>query len=879
MSKNLTRKGLAFGALVALGSSVVAGAPANAAPTSLAIASSFGTSTSTILGLDFNVAVTAAGLATSSVSGNENQFKLFVEGAVAGDFKAATTASRSVTDLTTAEGSTYNTDSADITTVSATDKTSVVSAIDTDAATYTQIKLGLSSSAVTATRTIKVTPFVDNIVADGKITAGELAGTPISITYVKGSEVTATTTLAAPVIGGTDLSATVTLDKSINLEQVVASNTAVKVFFKKNGAYALTSDAVSKVDAVWSKADAALKASLSGVSGIGSNEVYSATALINDLASGNVSTGTATAGETELVNTSVTGGELTSTKGANVQIVSTSYGVRTGTTSVAITSSAAKKLNDDSNEVAAAGVPAKVTVTATTLATGSKFTAGGKTVDTQGESISFATVTNADGKVAFDLGATGAKLDKATVAVSILDKTSNYLVVGNTGYTETWTWIDATPNTAAIDLDVVGTSSPVRTVKAGGSYTLNYALTDDFGALYTKTDRRVNVTITGASGVVAALNQNVVFSGGKASLTVTDANSDNGYYDVVAQLQTYTASSDSWANGTGTTVTTRVYVQKNVTAGFLTATADSTSAAIDYDALTAQDARLDANSTDLSVYGSAATVSGSVLDTDGTVLEGASVTLSGAGLLFKSGDVATVGSITVLANASGQYSVEVSSNKAGKQTVTVTSGSLSKTATPDFGSALASSAENITITAPANATPGSTTAVTVKLTDKFGNAVKTDGASGLTFTVRVSGVGSTGSFTEATNADGEVKFNQVLGSADTGSFVVTVKYDGDAATATKAAITKTATVAVAAVAAVVVEPTSKIGTANSRVYVNVKDGKGSVVSVKIGAKWYTKSALNNDYTFSFKAKAKSKVSVKVYVDGDLSSSKTIIVKK
>jgi hypothetical protein len=868
MSKNLTRKGLAFGALVALGTSVVAGAPANAAPTSLAIASSFGTSTSTILGLDFNVAVTAAGLATGS-----DQFKLFVEGAVAGDFKAATTSSRSTTDLTTAAGTTYNTDSADITTVSATDKTSVVSGIDTVAANYTQIKLGLSSTAVTATRTIKVTPFVDNIVADGKITAGELTGAPISITYVKGSEVTATTTLAAPTIGGDSLSATVTLDKDINLQQVVASNSAVKVFFKKNGAFAKTDDATSKVEAVWSKTDAALKASLSSLGyNIASNQVYSATALVNDLASGNVSTGTATAGDTELVDSTVTSGTLTSTKGANVQVVSSSYGVRTGTASVTITSAAAKKLNDDSNQVAAAGVPAKVTVTATTLGTGSKFTAGGKTVDTQGSSISFSTTTNADGKVVFDLGATGAKLDKATVAVSVLDKTSNYIDY----VSQTWTWIDATVNVEAVDVDAIGGNTPVRTVKAGGSYTLNLALSDDFGALYAGTARRAAVTISGASGVVAALAQNVTFVGGKASLVINDANSANGSYSLDYRVQSYSASTDSWTSvGSGSSTT--VYVQKNVTAGFVTAAA-SGSPAIEYDALTAQDARLDSNSTDLTVYGSAATVAGSVLDTDGTVLEGAPVTVSGAGLLFKSGNVTALGSITVLANASGAYSVEVSSSKAGKQTVTVTSGSVSKTVTPDFGTAAASAAENITITAPATATPGSTTAVTVKLTDKFGNAVKTDGASGLTFTVRVSGVGSTGSFTEATNADGEVKFNQVIGSADSGSFVVTVKYDADGATTTKAAISKTATVTVAAPAVVVVEPVSKIGTANGRIYANVKDGKGSVVTVRIANKWFTKTALNNDYTFSFKNKKGAKVSVKVYVDGDLSASKTITVK-
>jgi hypothetical protein len=56
MSKNLTRKGLAFGALVALGSSVIAGAPAHAAG-ELNLQPSTGSSYGTIIGETFKLSV------------------------------------------------------------------------------------------------------------------------------------------------------------------------------------------------------------------------------------------------------------------------------------------------------------------------------------------------------------------------------------------------------------------------------------------------------------------------------------------------------------------------------------------------------------------------------------------------------------------------------------------------------------------------------------------------------------------------------------------------------------------------------------------------------------------------------------------------------
>jgi hypothetical protein len=190
----------------------------------------------------------------------------------------------------------------------------------------------------------------------------------------------------------------------------------------------------------------------------------------------------------------------------------------------------------------------------------------------------------------------------------------------------------------------------------------------------------------------------------------------------------------------------------------------------------------------------------------------------------------------------------------------------------------AADATAFVITAPTTVAPGTTAQITVKLTDQYGNAVKTDGVSGDALSVKSTGSGSAGTIAADTNSDGEIKFNQVIASNDNGSFKVTATYDADDTSATYAAFTKDATVTIQALAPVVVEPVSKIGTANGRVYVNVKDAKGAVVSVKIGSKWTTKTSLNNDYTFSFKNTKGKKVAVKVYVDGDLSAAKTITVK-
>jgi hypothetical protein len=205
--------------------------------------------------------------------------------------------------------------------------------------------------------------------------------------------------------------------------------------------------------------------------------------------------------------------------------------------------------------------------------------------------------------------------------------------------------------------------------------------------------------------------------------------------------------------------------------------------------------------------------------------------------------------------------------------ITVTSQSATDTVKVSFTAPTAASVvKTVSVSGPATLVPGRTATITVKALDEFGNAVNL-GANDDDITVTLAGPGYLSSYPTVLT-EGSATFTLIVGSSEAGTAVITAKADLGASDA----ISGTLSTVVAAATAVVVEPTSKIGTANGRVYVNVKDGKGSVVSVKIGSKWTTKTALNNDYTFSYKNKKGAKVSVKVYVDGDLSASKTITVK-
>jgi hypothetical protein len=140
---------------------------------------------------------------------------------------------------------------------------------------------------------------------------------------------------------------------------------------------------------------------------------------------------------------------------------------------------------------------------------------------------------------------------------------------------------------------------------------------------------------------------------------------------------------------------------------------------------------------------------GTVVDANGAGIPGAPVTITGAGLQFvvDGGTKYYTDSITAVANAAGVFNVDVYSHivNATGATITVTSGASSATtllktflpaATAVDGNVLAFSMDM-----PANVVMNKTYAVTVTLTDKWGNPIQTKDASAVS-ALSIQGTGS-----------------------------------------------------------------------------------------------------------------------------------------
>ncbi len=185
------------------------------------------------------------------------------------------------------------------------------------------------------------------------------------------------------------------------------------------------------------------------------------------------------------------------------------------------------------------------------------------------------------------------------------------------------------------------------------------------------------------------------------------------------------------------------------------------------------------------LYGSAVTVTGNVTNSvTAAARAGAVVTLSGpSNILFSEGGLDSFGSITVIADANGEFGVDLISAVAQASTViTVTSNGVSSTVKVSF-TGVSTSAKILTVT-PANTTyvPGQTVVYTIKLTDTLGNPVDTSAAASpataayITVTYAGPGVIS-GSLPVETDASGEATVRISTGAADSAAAVLTVKYD------------------------------------------------------------------------------------------------------
>jgi hypothetical protein len=827
MIKNMTRKGLAIGSAAALIVAGFAGALPAQAATSVTLNASAGSQAATqngILGQTFNMASTAVGATADS------RVRYFVEGASAAE---VTVEGRFVTDLTSGAGYANLAGKTDLPDGLA--KAMSFSAVGATNLTtgqwlpgnFLQLNISLASS-VTTTTTIKITPFIDNVVNDDEITAGEFAGTPITLTFHKGSEITATTTLGAVSAGDTSLKAVVTLDKDINMRAIGANS--VYVHFTEDG-NPLTTPAAAFV-----VADAGLVASHApGGFATSASSVYTAQARVGGDAgannSGSASVVQAGVGKISTLST------IAVAKGTSYRATGSASNdaVRSGAGTVVVSTNA----TDANGAVAGGTVTFTIEETAAdSIDVAGSVTAGGKTLSgtpTTAQKISVDVTTDADGDAELSIAYAGLKnLNTFKVTISAYSADGKSVVTTTSGRSDTVTFTaNDSVATALVDLNKLGGpagNNPVHATTVGGPVSIAYQLVDQFGQTPAGTFRfRTNAAANGG-----AIINTLAVTSGRANLSFSDnsdAVADGGYNVTADNVQKLGTDGTSWTNVGGVSVVSAVALVSALPAATRLVVAETpnttaTTAAnslnkLSSAALQTVDARLALESADRPelnlgspFYNSV--LSGTVFGATGAAQAGASVTLSSPNLMFVTGSGATggtaatahysLGSTTIKTDANGAWGdVRVLSTTAGKHTVTVTSGSATATEDVFFGAAAHNAGSAVTITAPASVLPGSTLQISAVVTDKFGNPVNTS-ATGDAADVAITYTGPglvVGTLPTETDANGRVQLSVLMGSNDRGTFSVTVSYRkaGAGSTGTNL-IAATANVTVGAAAAV-----------------------------------------------------------------------------
>jgi hypothetical protein len=870
MSKNLTRKGLALGAVVALGSTLFAGSPALAAPTALALDTAFGTSGTSqnaVLGQHFTLASNAVG------ASNNDSIKYYVEGVAAADLSIKV---RQVVDLgATTSGDAYadvtGTFSSSTGRLVATDNAAKTSTfISPDWIAGEQLQFALKLNNITSTTAIKVTPFLDSYLADNKPGANELVGTPVTITYHKTSELVATPTLGALVLGVT-AKATVAFDKAVNVEQFRAAanggldETPVTVQFKENGA-----DFGGARNVLWNTTSKTFVAESSGT--VTAGRTYGAVASFGSTASGSATVATAAAGEVGSLS-GVAGARGDSYRAA--AFASSSDVIRAGAGKVTVSTTVTPVAGKSK---AGQKVTFKVEENgANLLDSAASVTAGGKTLTntntTTVQDFSVEVVSDADGKASLEITYTGVKAANQIKVTASANGAS--AVVPATALVLTGQ--DSTA-AALVDLDASAGSTPVRQIAKGSALSIGYQVVDQFGQVPVGT---FQVLFTNDAAGNERLNHAATaeLSSGKVTFSATDASTADGDYIVTAQLQKKNTSGN-WENVSGVSETSTVQVAAVATPGSFTLTVPVTTDVARYGAtLVAGNTQLELENVSRVDTGNA-TIDATLLANTGAQADGVAVTFTAPGVLFKSGTVYGLGSITVLTNASGATgAVSVYSNTAGKVTVTISAGSVTKTQDITFAS-VSTGGSAWTLVAPATMAPGKTFTVSATLKDKFGNAVNS--AAGDVKVVYDGPGFVTAVLPTETDSDGKLSFTVLLGASDTGTAKVTVTYEGAngeiGETTANDDVVATSSIVIAAPVVVVPEVKTTIVGVTKAVRIRVENAKGEEVEVKFGSKTVAVAIAGTNSKLWVLKTTKGKKSVKVYVDGDLVAVKTVTVK-
>jgi hypothetical protein len=832
MSTIVTRKSLAFGAIVALATTAFAGTPAQAAG-EIVVAPSAGTSYSTLITDAFVLETSFAPGVTNA--NTQLKYQLKTSKALSFDATEARTAAAAVAASTTRATATGD----------ASDAAAYVAYVSGTATATERNFLGFKLRGITYTSDstdVVVTAFVDAN-NDGKLTSGEWA-TAKTVSFKKYADVTATLALDEPKTGDNKLVGYVTL-ADLNQDQI---QSVVKLQFRKTATTSLDGidgnvGANGAFGGVTAAASAgSYKATTASIDTLDSTDTVELTAIVG---SSSVSVGT------KVVKTATarTISKFEATVDANDNGTATGY-ARTNSefSTTAVVYDTATTAAPKAGVAVSASVVSSRTVWSTDAAEAQSVTLNGTTYTTYAALTAAvaALTSDASGKVTvklvpknfvsgdtFDVKFAAQNLSK-TVVATLSD--ASYVVTDDA-------------------------SATYRKIAKNSSATLNYSVKDQYGVLASATNLRL--AITSALGT-----KYVPVSAGKASVVITPTADSTDAVAVSQELQASATATNGNVTWSATAAAGQLSAARNIVVSAVADSFDTAPVLATVNGTawtsssTAKQALATGDATDTTP--NSATITGSVLT------RGADLTVSGTGLRFVIGGVAYTDKVTLpISDASGDFTVKVASVKAGAQVVTLTTGAESKTVSITFATALISQLANTVVAAPSAAQAGRAVTVTATVTDKNGNAV-----AGKTVKFAVAGVGSLSSSDAVTDASGVATVRLVSSYGEDGDSVVTVSHNGsDDATdgaGTDFTLAKTITFGIT---------DAQIDNVGKRVTAVASFSKGKTVSFFVNGvkRWSKLSASDADVVLNFNLK-KGRNTVTVKISGGFVTSEVIIVK-
>ena len=754
MTNIVTRKGLAFGALVALASTAIAGAPAQAAG-EVVFAPNAGTSYNAFVTDSFTL---NASLAAGQVASNIAQLKYSIA------LPAALASGNTVAYKVNAGSWTNSTASATTPEVisgsgSAVAANTLEIAIDTASGTA-----NVQAPAATAdTKSVTVTAFIDsnnNSVAD----AGEFSQAR-TVTFKKYSEVTPTVTLTQPTVGASSASATVVVaDMNYTASLLKATFTGV------TGATAAPGVAVNSTTGVATDGTAV------------TSTAVTAQAYYNGVALGTAVSATPTARTISAITASIAASDNSKASSAGAADVRIDGAWAAKVYAADLTTPTA---------LAASGIAAKATVAVT-----------GATLAAATSSASEVSITVAGVKYtsATDLAAASFPVTTGTDGYASLAISTSGFANGNTvavtfsaqNYSST---VTATAKTLAYTVTEANTAL-TRATQKNTAVAVAYTVKDQFGVKSAATNQRLVISASNSTTTSSAA-QYVAVAAGVAGATITPITDSTAAMVVHAVLQDSTYSSSTgattWAGATGATDAADITVNiTSVAYDFTTAPAlvGVAGAAYSSSAPTKQVVTLAAVA-DLAASANAnGNATWASISLTGNVAGGV-VTISAPGAFISTaaGVAGVADSATLYATGSSQ-TVYIASNTVGTKTVSFTTGAVTKTVDVVFTSGAASTAASLAVAVTAAAQSGRAIDATVTVTDKFGNPI-----AGFVATATVSGVALVNGKAAddvTTDANGKATVKLSAGVNDLGDAVVTFADKGTNSVSTTAPVTAVA---------------------------------------------------------------------------------------